>query len=123
MKSLLIRLLINAVALYAAATLLNGIHFQGSVFGLLAVAAVFGVVNALIRPVAMLLSLPARVLTLGVFTVVINALMLWLTSVFAEGFGIGFSVTGVIPALVGALIVSVVSAVLSWVLPGTKKHE
>jgi putative membrane protein len=121
MMSLLIRLLVNAVALYAAASLLQGIHFQGSVVALLGVAAVFGLVNALIRPVAMLLSLPARLLTLGVFTVVVNALMLWLTSQFAGAFGLNFTVDGFVPALLGALIVSVVSAVLSFVLPGKKK--
>jgi putative membrane protein len=121
MTRLLLRWLFNAVALYAAAWLLTGIHYTGSFWGLLGVALVFGAVNALIRPIALLLSLPAQILTLGLFTIVVNALMLWLTSAFASQFGIQFRIDGFVPALLGALVVSVVSAVLSIFLPDRKR--
>lgn len=117
MARLLIRWVVNAAALYAAAWTLQGIHFDGSLWALLGTAFVFGLVNALIRPLAMLLSLPVQLLTLGLFTLVINAVMLWLTSTFSAALGLGFRVDGFWPSLVGALVVTVVSAVLSFVLP------
>jgi putative membrane protein len=123
MTRLVIRLVVNAAALYAAAWSLQGIHFQGSFWSLLGVSLVFGVVNALIRPVALLLSFPALIVTLGLFTLVVNAVMLWLTSSLSGTLGLGFTVDGFWPALVGAVIVSVVSAVLSFVLPDGKRRE
>lgn len=122
MTRLLIRLVVNSAALYAAAWALQGIHFQGSFWSLLGVALVFGVVNALIRPVALLLSFPALIVTLGLFTLVVNAVMLWLTSSLSATLGLGFTVDGFWPALVGAVIVSIVSAVLSFVLPDGKRQ-
>jgi putative membrane protein len=83
------------------------------------VALIFGFVNALIRPIIFLLSLPLEILTLGLFTFVINALMLLLTSWIAQGMGLGFRVDGFLPALLGALIVSVVSFVLNRALTKT----
>lgn len=122
MTRLLIRLVVNAAALYVAAWALKGIHFQGSLWALLGVSLVFGVVNALIRPVALVLSFPALLFTLGLFTLVVNAVMLWLTSSLSATLGLGFTVDGFWPALLGAVIVSVVSAVLSFVLPDGKRR-
>jgi putative membrane protein len=117
---IILRLLINAAALWLAATVVSGIH-AGGLGSILAVALVFGIVNALIRPVMKLLTCPVILLTLGLFTLVINALMLMLTGWLARGLGIDFRVAGFLPAFIGALIVSVVSIVLSWVLePGEK---
>jgi len=107
------RLIANAAALWVASYLLVGIRYAGSWPGLLGVALVFGVVNALIKPVLTVLSLPVQVLTLGMFTFVINALLLMLTSWLASSLGIAFVVDGFVSALLGALIVSIVSGLLS----------
>jgi putative membrane protein len=77
------------------------------------VALIFGVINAVIRPIVILLSLPLEILTLGLFTFVINALMLLLTSGIAHRLHLGFRVDGFWPAFVGALVISVVSFLLS----------
>jgi putative membrane protein len=110
------RLLANAAALWVASYLLAGISYTGSWPGLLGVALVFGVVNTFLAPVLKVLSLPVQVLTLGLFTFVINALMLMLTGFVATRVGIAFSVDGFVPALLGSLIVSVVSGMLSLLL-------
>ena len=73
----------------------------------------------MIRPIIVLLSLPLEIITLGLFTFVINAFMLLLTSWIAQGMGVGFRVDGFLPALVGALIITIVSFVLSRVATKT----
>jgi len=80
---------------------------------LVAVALVFGVVNAVVRPAAKILTFPIIVLTLGLFLFVINGLMLWLTSALSETLGLGFHVRGFWAAFWGALVVSIVNALLS----------
>jgi putative membrane protein len=80
---------------------------------LLIVALIFGLVNAVIRPLLILLSLPLEILTLGLFIFVINAFMLLLTSWIAQAIGLGFRVDKFFAALLGALIISVVSFILS----------
>jgi putative membrane protein len=112
----LIRLIVNAAALWVAIRFVPGISFAGDGVMLLLVALVFGVVNAVIRPLAILFTLPALVLTLGLFTLVINGLMLWLTSALSGALGLGFHVAGFWPAFLGALVVSLVSALLSLVV-------
>ena len=106
---LLIRLLINAVALWAAAQLVTGIDLTGDVGGILFVAILFGLVNALIKPLVKLLSLPLTLGTLGLFTLVINALMLQLTARLSSN----LTVAGFMPALGGAVVISIVSWLLS----------
>ena len=121
---ILLRLVINAVALLVTAWIVPGIYLgaagphptQHDWVTLLIVALIFGLVNAVIRPIIFLLSLPLTIITLGLFTFVINAFMLLLTSWIAQGMGLGFRVDGFLPALLGALIISVVSFVLSRVL-------
>jgi putative membrane protein len=121
---ILLRLLINALALLVAAWLVPGIRLGAAGrhptthdwLTLLLVALIFGLVNAVIRPLVILLSLPLEIVTLGLFTFVINALMLLLTSWIAQGMGLGFRVDGFLAALLGALIVSVVSFALSRAL-------
>jgi putative membrane protein len=110
------RLIANAAALWVASYLLAGIQYEGSWPGMLGVALVFGVVNAFIAPVLKVLSLPVQVLTLGLFTFVINALMLMLTGWLATSVGIRFTVDGFWSALLGSLVVSVVSGLLSVLL-------
>jgi putative membrane protein len=112
---LVLRVLINALALGAAAYLVPGIQAGGFV-PLLLTGLVFGVLNALVRPFLKLLSCPLIVLTLGLFTLVLNAVMLLLTEKVGQFFGIAFAVEDFWSAFFGALIVSVVSVVLSWAL-------
>ena len=108
------RLLINAAALWAATRLVPGISFDGDWRLLFVVALVFGVLNVSVRPVLMLLTLPFLIVTLGLFTFVLNALMLWLTSAISDALGLGFHVEGFGAAFLGALVVSVVSFLLSF---------
>lgn len=122
MKGLLVRLLANAAALAVAIAVVGGITLTSpsiprGMFTLLAVAAVFGLVNALVKPVVRLLTLPLYVLTLGLFTFVVNALMLLLTSWLAGLLGLPFHVTGFGAALLGALVVTLVSFLVNTLLP------
>ena len=110
---LLLRLLINAGALWAATTLVAGISFTGDTGRFLVVALIFGLLNALVRPILLLLSLPLLILTLGLFTFVLNALILMMLSGLSSSLGLGFNVAGFFPAFVGALIVTIVSFLLS----------
>jgi putative membrane protein len=113
---LILRLLINAAALWVAARYVPGISYAGSPVGLFGVALVFGVINVFVKPLIKLFSLPVLILTLGLFTLVINALMLWLTSAFAASFGLAFHVAGFGAAFWGALVVSIVSMLLAMFL-------
>ena len=112
----LIRLLVNAAALWVATRFVSGVTFTGGALPMLGVALVFGVVNAILRPVAIILTFPILIVTLGLFTLVINGLMLWLTSSLSEALGLGFRVAGFWPALWGALVVTVVSWALSLLI-------
>ena len=117
--NLFVRLLVNAAALWVAARLVPGIE-AGGAGSILAIAVVFGVLNALIRPFLKLVSCPIILLTLGLFTLVVNAGMLMLTAWFGSKLGIDLRVDGFFAAFLGALLVSVVSTVLSWVFPEGK---
>ena len=116
------RLLINAAALWAASRLVPGISFEGDWWLVFAVALVFGALNAVIRPILFVLTLPFLLLTLGLFTFVLNAIMLWLTSAASDLFGLRFHVDGFGAAFVGALIITVVSFALSLLVgPGPRE--
>jgi putative membrane protein len=116
-QKLLLRWLINGVALYVAAELVPGIHTDGGWMALAVMALIFGLVNALIRPILKFLTCPLIMLTLGLFTLVINALMLMLASWLGRQLGLGFYVEGFWPAAVlGALVISVVSFVLTLLI-------
>ena len=109
----LVRLAITAVALWAAVVLVPGIDYAGEWPALVVLALIFGLVNALVRPVLFLLTCPLVVLTLGLFVLVLNGLMLVVTAAIARSLGIGFTVDGLLPAVLGALVVGVVSALLN----------
>lgn len=117
MQNLILRLLINAAALWAAAALVPGIGFGGqgqdAIITVLWVALIFGIVNALIKPIVKLFTCPFYLLTLGLFTFIVNALMLMLTAVLAESFGQTFIVDGFGAALFGGIVISIVSTLLS----------
>jgi len=123
MKNLIIKLLANAVALAIAAWLVSGITIQGATTGrriltLLIVAAIFGLVNALVKPIVKLLSLPFIILTLGLLIFVINAAMLLLTSWITGKLDVQFHVADFWPAaLLGSLVITVVGMLLNAVLP------
>jgi putative membrane protein len=117
------RLLINAAALWAAIRLVSGISFEGEWPLLFAVALVFGVLNAVIRPILFVLTLPFFIVTLGLFTFVLNAFMLWLTSATSDLFGLRFHVDGFGAAFLGALIVTIVSFALSILVGRDRRHE
>ena len=123
---LIIRIIINAIALWVAAMIVPGFDVQGQLMAWIVVAVIFGLVNAFIRPIVSFFSLPITCLTLGLFTLVINALMLLLTSWLSGMFGINMAVgdgfwNSLWTALLASIIISIVSAVLSWFLPDDKK--
>lgn len=126
MKKFAIKILVNGVGLYVASILAKPhIEFTGTGFGLvwtvLLVALIFGLVNTFIRPIVKLLSMGVLLVTLGLFTFVINALMLLLTSKISEHYSVRFHVENFWYALLGSLIATAVSLVLHAVLPDEKK--
>ena len=116
----LIRLLVNAAALWVATRLVPGVGYDGGALPFLGVALVFGVVNAFLRPVAKILTFPLIIVTLGIFALVINGLMLWLTSSLSSALGLGFHVSGFWAAFWGGLVVSLVSTILSMLVTEPK---
>ncbi len=113
MRNLVIRIFVNAVALWAAAQLVGGIDLAEAFWPVVLVAAVFGLINALLRPIVLFLSLPLVILTLGLFTLVVNALMLLLTAALVDA----LRVEGFIAALLGSVVISAVSLLFAMVLP------
>jgi putative membrane protein len=126
-RSLLLHWILNAGALWVAAALIPGLHFEGGLGRLLLLAAVFGIVNSTLRPLLTVLTCPLIVLTLGLFTLVINALMLLVTGWLSESWNLGFTVSGFWSAFFGGLVVGLVSMVLSLALapkePGVRSRE
>jgi putative membrane protein len=113
MQQLLLRLAINSIALAVAIKLINGITFTGEWWKILIIAAIFGMVNALIKPVVQLFTFPLIIVTLGLFTLIINAGMLAITAALSGPFNLGFHISGFWPALLGAFIISIVSLILT----------
>ena len=119
----LLRLVITAFALWLAVRFVPGIQWSGSPLGLLGVAVVFGLLNALVRPILAALSCPLVILTLGLFLIVLNGLMLLLTAWISRQLGLGFTVDGLVPAIVGALLVAVTSAILNLFVGEARTRE
>lgn len=119
----IVRLLVNAAALWVATRLVPGVTFEGSWMAFAGVAITFGVINAFIRPVAKILTFPLILVTLGLFALVVNGLMLWLTSSLSASLGLGFHVSGFWAAFWGALVVSIVSTMLSLLLADSSRHR
>ena len=112
--SILIKILTTAAALLLVAYLVPG-FVVASFYTALIVAVVLGLVNLIIKPIVILLTLPINILTLGLFTFVINALLLWFVASFIDG----FEIAGFVPAFIGALIISVVS----WFVHALSKND
>jgi putative membrane protein len=119
----LLRLFVNAAALWVATRLVPGVTFTGDWLPFLGVALVFGIVNAFIGPLTKILTFPLIIVTLGLFALVVNGLMLWLTSSLSEALGLGFHVSGFWAAFFGALVVSIVSTLLSMLVRDAARHE
>jgi putative membrane protein len=116
MTKFILRWIINAVALFLAVYLVPGVNLQGGVISLIWLALIFGLINAFLRPLLRLLTCPLIFLTLGLFTLLINTFLFWLTSQVGQAFGIGFTISGFWPAFFGGLVVTVVSVILSLIL-------
>ena len=110
---LLIRLVINIVAILIISYLFPKVIRVDGFWAALIAAFLLGIVNAILRPILVLLTLPITILTLGLFLLVINGLMLWLVSAFVKG----FQVNGFWGAVLGSILISIVSWALSWFLP------
>jgi putative membrane protein len=119
----LVRLLVNAAALWVATRIVPGVTYSGGVLPMLAVALVFGIVNAVIGTAAKIVTFPIIILTLGIFILVINGLMLMLTSAFSAALGLGFHVRGFWAAFWGALVVSLVSTILSLLVRDSRRDN
>ncbi len=118
MTKLIIRLLINGVALYAAVFIMQGHGIEPQNTNWLSfvwLAIIFGLINAVLRPLLKVLTCPLLILTLGLGTLLINTALFYLAGAIGTNFGVGFTVDGFVPAFLGALIVSVISFVLSLI--------
>ena len=124
---ILVWLVVNALALGAAVWLFDGITLTGGgdtdrFVKLVVVGAIFGAITAVVRPVVKFVSLPLIILTLGLMLLVINALMLLLTSAIADSVDLGFHVDGFWTALFGSIVISIASMVLATVLPDGERR-
>ena len=117
------RIVVTAIALWAATRLVSGITFHGNWLGLAGVALVFGILNSIVRPILSFLAFPLLIITLGLFTFVLNAVMLLLTSALSSSFGFEFHVAGFWPAFWGAIVIGIVSFLLSMFLPDGHRDE
>ena len=116
MGSLLLRWLLNALALLAVAYLYPGVTVE-TFFAAAVAALALGLANALIRPILVVLTLPVTIITLGLFLFVINAALFWLVAQVIKG----FAVQGFVAALVGSLLYSLITLAVSWLVTGAKK--
>ena len=117
MRNFLIRLFVNALALAAAAWLIDGIQMGGGFFDVLLVALVFGVLNAILKPLLLLFSLPLLIVTLGLFALVVNAGMLMITASLLDD----FAVSGFWAAFLGSLVISITTMLLGGALKDGRK--
>lgn len=118
MTKFILRLTINAIGLYLAVLLLPGIDLRSNLVSILWLALIFGIVNALFGPLLKFLTCGLIILTLGLFTLVINTFLFWLTSVIGQSFGIGLIISDPVwwNAFLGGLVVSVVSILMTLIL-------
>ncbi len=116
MTKFILRWAINAVAIFLAIRFVPGIHLQSGWVSVIWLALIFGLVNAFVRQLLRLLTCPLIILTLGLFTLLINTFLLWLTGQIGQFFGIGITMDGFWPAFLGGVVVTVVSVVLTLLL-------
>ena len=116
MTRFFLRWLINAVAIFLAIRFVPGISLGGGWVAIIWLALIFGLVNAFLRPLLQILTCPLIILTLGLFTLLINTFLFWLTASIGALFGIHMTIQGFLPAFLGGLVISVVSILLSLIL-------
>ncbi|NJC96589.1 MAG: hypothetical protein C3F07_10975 [Anaerolineales bacterium] len=118
MTKFILRLAINAIALYMAVLIVPGLDLRDNLVSILWLALIFGLVNALFRPLLKFLTCPLIILTLGLFTLVINTFLFWLTSVIGQSFGFGLIISDPVwwNAFLGGLVVSIVSVIMTLIL-------
>ena len=118
MTKFILRLAINAIGLYLAVLLLPGIDLRSNLVSILWLALIFGIVNALFGPLLKFLTCGLILLTLGLFTLVINTFLFWLTSVIGQSFGFGLIISDPVcwNAFLGGLVVSIVSVIMTLIL-------
>ena len=119
----LIRLVVNAVAIWAAVQLVPGLSYEGSTTSLLIVAFVFGLVNALVRPLLLLLTCPFIILTLGLFVLVVNTGMLSLTVWLSGIWELGLTSTGFWATFLGAIVISIVSSIINLLIKDDNEDD
>jgi putative membrane protein len=118
MRNFVIRLLVNALALSAAAWIVDGIQLTGGFGDVLVVALVFGLLNALLKPLVIFFSLPFILLTLGLFALVVNGVMLLITDRLTES----LTVSGLWAAVLGSIVISLVTMILGRTLEDGEQH-
>jgi putative membrane protein len=115
-----IQTVVNAAALYVAILIVPGLNFafepEGALLRFILVAVIFGLVNSFVKPILRILTLPISIMTLGLFLLVINALMLLLTDAISNELALGLTVGDFFAALLGAIVISIVGMVLSTVI-------
>ena len=116
MTRFILRWLINAVAIFLAIRFVPGISLGGGWIAIIWLALIFGLVNAFLRPLLQILTCPLIILTLGLFTLLINTFLFWLTARIGALVGIQMTIEGFLPAFLGGLVISVVSILLSLIL-------
>ncbi|MQA29863.1 MAG: phage holin family protein [Luteitalea sp.] len=117
-----VRVLVNAAGLWVATRVVPGVDYTGGWVPFVAVAIIFGVINATLRPLIKLLTCPLILLTLGLFALIVNGLMLWLTGSLSAAMGLGLHVAGFWAAFWGGLVVSIVSTMLSMLVTGRDRR-
>lgn len=115
-----IQILVNAAALYVAVVIVPNLEFTGEWWKLLLVAAIFAAVNTYLRPILRIFTLPITIMTLGLFLLVINALMLLLTGAISSELSLGFIVGDFGAALLGSIVISIVGLLLSMFIGSTR---
>ena len=123
MNRFLLRWGINTIALYVAVELLPGLEHTGSGVALLAVALIFGLVNAAVKPVLVIFSCPLVVLTFGLFLLVINGAMLMVTAWVSDLFDLGFAVDGLGWGILGSIVISLISLVLNSLIAEDREEQ
>lgn len=109
----IIKVLVNAAALWVADRLVRGIELTGDIWQILLIALVFGLVNTFLKPILKILSLPVIIITLGLFAIIVNVILLAITAGLMDG----LTIDGFLSALLGAIIISIVSAILNAIIP------
>ncbi|MBN2371314.1 MAG: phage holin family protein [Vicinamibacteria bacterium] len=118
MKRLIAAIVVNSVALLAT-VVVPGIEFRGTLLTLLVAGAIFGLFNAIVRPIAMILSLPALILTLGLFYFILNGLLLWLASHVLPG----YSVSGPVAGILGSIVIALVNWAVNTLFGGQRDRK